>query len=125
MGGGREGRLESGLTCVGCAVTVGLCDLALLKVLMRPDGVEDVRGTHDVVSPTSRTHPPPPSPSPAGVAAVGAAAARRRVSMPARYPVSLTWPEVIKVVRLVKLVKLEQGSEPEEGQAALGRACRM
>ncbi len=34
-GGGGEGRLEAGLTCVGC--TVCLCDLALLKVLMRPD----------------------------------------------------------------------------------------
>ncbi len=49
----------AGLTCVGCAVTVGLCDLALLKVLMRPDGVVDVRGTQDVVSPTSRTLPAP------------------------------------------------------------------
>ena len=48
--GGREGRLESGLTCVGCAVTVGLCDLALLKVLMRPDGVVEARGTQDVVA---------------------------------------------------------------------------
>ena len=98
---------------------MGLCDLALLKVLMRPDGVVDVRGTQDVVFPTSRTHPPPPSPSPAGVAAAGAAAARRRVSMLARYPVSLTWPEVIKVVKVVKVVKLEQGSKPEEGREAL------
>ncbi len=35
--------------------------------------------------------------------------------MTARYPVSLTWPEVIKVVKVVKvvkLVKLEQGSKP-------------
>jgi hypothetical protein len=47
---GGEGRLESGLTCVGYAVTVGPCDLVLLKVLMRPDGVVDVRGTQDVVS---------------------------------------------------------------------------
>ena len=107
---------------------VGLCDLALLKVLMRPDGVVDVRGTQDVVSSTSRPHPPPPSPSPAGVAAAGTAAARRKVSMPARYPVSLTWPEVIKVVKVVKvvkLVKLEQGSKPEEGQEVLWRACRI
>jgi hypothetical protein len=42
--------------------------------------------------------------------------------MPARYPVSLTWPEVIKVV---KVVKLEQGSKPEEGREALWRACRI
>ena len=70
---------------------MGLCDLALLKELMLPDCVVDVRGTQDVVSPTSRTHPPTPSPSPADVAAAGAAAARRRVSMPARYQVSLTW----------------------------------
>ncbi len=49
--------------------------------------------------------------------------------MQARYPVSLTWPEVIKVVKVVKMVKvvkLEQGSKPEEGQeAALWRACRI
>ncbi len=60
-GEGREGRLKAGLTCVGYAVMVGLCDLALLKVLMRPDGVVDVRGTQNVVSPTSTVlqHPPP------------------------------------------------------------------
>ncbi len=48
--------------------------------------------------------------------------------MPAKYPVSLTWPEVIKVVKVVKvvkLVKLEQGSQPEEGREALWRACRI
>ncbi len=46
-GGGAAG---AGLTCVGCAVTVGLCDLALLKVLMRPDGVVEARGTQDVLA---------------------------------------------------------------------------
>jgi hypothetical protein len=48
--------------------------------------------------------------------------------MPARYPVSLTWPKVIKVVKgvkVVKVVKLEQGLNPEEGQEALWRACRI
>jgi hypothetical protein len=45
--------------------------------------------------------------------------------MPARYQVSLTWPEVIKVVKVVKVVKLEQGSKPEEGREALWRACRI
>ncbi len=34
------GTVGAGLTCVGCAVTVGVgCDLALLKALMRPDVV--------------------------------------------------------------------------------------
>ncbi len=87
-------KLEKTCFGSGCTVTVGLCNLALLKVLMRPDGVVDVRGTQHVVSPTSSTHPPPRSPSPAGVAAAGAAAARRRVSMPARCSVSLTWSKV-------------------------------
>jgi hypothetical protein len=48
--------------------------------------------------------------------------------MPVRYSVSLTWPEVIKVVKLVKVVKvvkLEQGSKPEEGREAPWRACRL
>jgi hypothetical protein len=45
--------------------------------------------------------------------------------MPARYPVSLTWPEVIKVVKvvkLVKLVKLEQGSN-RQSQKRAKRRC--
>ena len=29
---------------------MGLCDLALLKVLMQPDGVVEARGTQDVVA---------------------------------------------------------------------------
>ncbi len=46
-GGGAAG---AGQTCAGCAVTVGLsCDLALLKVLMRPDVGVEARGTQDVV----------------------------------------------------------------------------
>jgi hypothetical protein len=45
------GAAGAGLTCVGSAVTVGVgCDLALLKSLMRPDVVVELRGTQDVVA---------------------------------------------------------------------------
>ena len=125
--GGGEGRLEAGLTC---AVTVGLCDLALLKVLMRPDGVEDVRGTHDVVSPTSRTHPVP---LPVAGRRGGGGRGRGEAE-------GLHAGEVPGVAHLARGHQSGQSgqtgqtgqtgarvkpSKPEEGQEALWRACRI